>query len=107
MSRSNSSGVLTSSQSFVAGHVDLLKSRQSINRSHSLPQLLPTFFVDLEDTCLHLYGEGSLEELDQPHSQGTSVQEIQFHYIEFEEIAPLLSKISRAFPLVRVSNVSI
>ena len=105
VSRSKSLGSSTSTQSFV-GKVELIKhSRRNLLRSSSLPQLLPTYFVDHTGPILHLYGDGALETLENvPNpSHGPSIEEVHFHYMEFEEIAPLLSKMSRGFPHVRVS----
>lgn len=103
LDRSGSLALSASTHTF-AGRVDLLKQSRANLQSVSLPQLLPTYFVDLCDSCLHLYGEGALESLHDPgHTHSQTVNEIQFHYIEFEEITPLLSKISKNYPLVRVS----
>ena len=104
--RSSSLALSASTHNF-AGRVDLLKqSRASLHRSSSLPQLLPTYYVDLDSSCLYLYGEGALESLQDTggHTHSQTVAEIQFHYIEFEELAPLLIKVSRNYPLVRVSE---
>lgn len=61
--------------------------------------------MDHAGPSLHLYGDGALETLDNAPNptHGPSVEEVHFHYMEFEEIAPLLSKMSRGFPHVRVS----
>ena len=75
-------------------------------RSSSLPHLLPTYFVDHDGSSLHLYGSGALEVLDTPiqHSgKQKPVEEVHFHFIEFEEIAYWLTKLAQAYPHATVS----
>ena len=48
--------------------------------------------MDLDSSCLYLYGEGALESLQDTggHTHSQTLDEIKFHYIE--ELAPLLIK---------------
>jgi len=75
-------------------------------RSSSLPHLVPTFFVDYSAPSLHLYGGGSLEALESPPLGPQPVTEIHFHCIEFEEIAPWLSKLAHSYHNLTVRRIS-
>lgn len=81
------------------------RSSAHLLRSSSLPHLLPTYFVDHEGSCLHLYGGGALEILDTPiQYKQQPVEEIHFHFIEFGEITHWLSKLAQACPHINVSD---
>ena len=106
---SHSIGCLASTRSFVA-HSNSGSRRihgsASLLRSASLPHLLPTYFVDHDGSSLHLYGSGALEVLDTPiqHTgKQKPVEEVHFHFIEFEEIAYWLTKLAQAYPHTTVS----
>lgn len=81
---------------------------RSANVPHSscVPHLIPTYFVDHNDACLHLYGSGSFEALDTPiqyTAKQQPVKEVHFHFIEFENIAYWLTKLAEAYPHTTVS----
>ena len=107
MCSSQSIGSSTSTRSFIAksnydshGHL----GSAVLLRSASLPHLLPTFFVDHDGSSLHLYGGGALEVLDTPiqHKQ-QPVEEVHFHFIDFDEITDFLPKLAQAYPHTSVS----
>ena len=77
-----------------------------VSHSSSQPHLVPTYFVDLDDSYLHLYGSGSLEALDTPvqHSaKQQPVEKVHFHFIQFGNIAYWLTKLMDAYPHTTVS----
>ena len=95
---------MASTQSFVANPNSGSRRRPSsahLLRSASLPHFLPTYFVDHDGSCLHLYGGGALEVLDTPiqHPGGKqqTVEEVHFHFIEFEEVAYWLPKLAQGY----------
>ena len=101
---SQSVGGLVSTRSFVASGSRKSRGSAHLIRSASLPHLLPTFFVDHDGSRLHLYGSGALEMLDTPvqHKQ-EPVQEILFHFIDFEEITDWIPKLAHTYPHISVS----
>ena len=101
---SQSIGSLASTRSFVASGSRKRLDSAHLLRSASLPHLLPTYFIDHDGPCLHLYGGGALEVLDTPiqHKQ-QAVEEIHFHFIEFEEITYWLPKLAHTCPQMNVS----
>ena len=74
---------------------------------HLLPTIVPTHFLELQDATLHLYGQGALEamETSAPMHSKHSIQEMHFSYLEFEDIAQWLPKLSLICPHVTVSHV--
>lgn len=58
-------------------------------------------FVEEVDGVLHLYGLGSLDILFSPPATWQPVQ-IAFHYIEYDEIASLLGKLSSRYSRLKV-----
>ena len=77
-------------------------------RSSSLPQLLPTYFVDHDGSSLHLYGVGALEILDTPiQYKQQPVEDIYFHFIDFVDITQWLSKLTQACPRISVSYIHV
>lgn len=106
---SHSIGCSASTRSFVAhSNSGSRRIHGSANLLHSssLPHLLPTYFVDHDGVSLHLYGNGALEVLDSPiqHTgKQKPVEEVHFHFIEFEEIAYWLTKLTQSYPHTTVS----
>ena len=100
---------MASTRSFVANSNSgprTIHGSANLLRSASLPHLLPTYFVDHDGSSLHLYGSGALEVLDTPiqHTgKQKPVEEVHFHFIEFEEIAYWLTKLAQAYPHITVS----
>lgn len=95
---------LASTRSFVSSGSHRPRGSAHLLRSTSLPHLLPTYFVDHDGPCLHLYGNGALEMLDTPvqHKQ-EPVEEILFHFIDFVEITDWLPKLAHTYPHISVS----
>jgi hypothetical protein len=107
---SHSVGYSASTRSFVA-HSNSGSRRihgsANVLHSSSLPHLLPTYFVDHDGLSLHLYGSGALEVLDTPiqHTgKQKPIEEVHFHFIEFEEIACWLTKLAQSYPHTTVSH---
>ena len=101
---SQSIGGLASTRSLVSSGSQRPRGSAHLLRSASLPHLLPTYFVDHDGPCLHLYGSGALEMLDTQvlHKQ-EPVEEILFHFIDFEEITDWLPKLAHIYPHISVS----
>lgn len=96
-----------STRSF-ATNSDTLKPGPSHFHSASLPHLLPSYFIDHSGHALHLYGGVALEVFDAPPTHGKQqVEELHFHFIEYDEIAPHLGRLAAAFPHVNVRTCSL
>ena len=96
-------GSSVSTQSFVGGRGAGPREDHTYFHSASLPQLLPMYFVDHSGPVLHLYGGGALEMLDATPTHGKQrIEELHFHFIEFNEIAPCLTRLATSYPYVNV-----
>lgn len=75
---------------------------------HFLPHATPTHYLENNDVTLRLYGPGALEamETSTPIHSKQPIREMQFSYLEFEDIAQWLPKLVTTRPDVTVSRVT-
>uniref|UniRef100_A0A8C4Q8Y1 Uncharacterized protein n=1 Tax=Eptatretus burgeri TaxID=7764 RepID=A0A8C4Q8Y1_EPTBU len=56
--------------------------------------------AEIEGNTMRLYGTGALEVLERNLSMHSSISAISFHYIHFDDIMPVFSKITKKLPSV-------
>lgn len=102
----------TPSLSGVAGISSVVVENSSLS-SASLPHILspspPTYFVELRENSMLLYGASALEAIEASVQLRNKhpIQELCFSYMEFEDIALWLPKLTLTCPHVTVSHVMV